>query len=101
MSELRIEHMVLGPMATNCYLVLNEETREIIIVDPADSPERIARSIDIWKAKPVAILLTHGHFDHIGAAEPLRNKYHIRGIQSPSGQNIRRIPSFQGGKGEG
>ena len=77
MSELRIEHMVLGPMATNCYLVLNEETREIIIVDPADVPERIARSIDMWKAKPVAILLTHGHFDHIGAAAVLRNKYDV------------------------
>lgn len=77
MSKLRVEHMVLGQVATNCYLAMNEESKELIVVDPADRADRIVSKIDDMGGKPVAILLTHGHFDHIGAAEALKERYGI------------------------
>lgn len=66
---------VLGSVATNCYTVANQDTREAVIIDPAARGDFL---IDLYKnqnLKPVAILLTHGHFDHIGAVEQLRKTY--------------------------
>lgn len=62
---------------TNVYLVRNESNNEMIIIDPADDAPSIARKIGEMGGEPKAILLTHGHFDHIGAAEELRNLYKI------------------------
>lgn len=79
MDILRIETLVLGEMATNCYLAMNKETKRMIIVDPAAEPEHILRRIDELGGVPEVILLTHGHFDHIGAVEALREHYAGRG----------------------
>ena len=76
-QTVRVEHMILGQVATNCYLVMKENTKELIIVDPADHAERISKKIEDMGGKPAAILLTHGHFDHIGAAASLKEKYEI------------------------
>lgn len=78
MSKLKVEQLLLGQVATNCYLAMNEDTKEIIIVDPADCAERIVQKVQSMGGKPVTVLLTHGHFDHIGAAENLREKYGIQ-----------------------
>ena len=77
MKNLQIETMVLGMVQTNCYLAWNKGTKELLIVDPADVAERIIRRIEELGVKPAAILLTHGHFDHIGAADELRARYDI------------------------
>lgn len=74
---MMIENLVLGPVSTNCYFIINEETKETIIVDPADKPERINAKISGEQLMPVAILLTHGHFDHIMAVEELSRTYTI------------------------
>lgn len=50
---------------TNCYFLLNEETKEALIVDPAEQGRRIYDECVGMGYQPVAILLTHGHFDHI------------------------------------
>ena len=75
MSKMKLESMVLGPIQTNCYLVLNRESGELLIVDPADDAMRIRERIAAMGGRPAAILLTHGHFDHIGAAEELKAYY--------------------------
>jgi hydroxyacylglutathione hydrolase len=62
---------------TNCYILQNEDTKEVIIVDPAENAEAISRRIEAMKGKPVAILLTHGHFDHIMASKELKEMYKI------------------------
>ena len=74
MSEMEVQSMVLGMVGTNVYLVKNKETGELLVIDPADSPDRICQKIGGMAGKPTAILLTHGHFDHIGACEALRKK---------------------------
>ena len=75
---IKIESRVLGPVATNCYLIINLDNNESIIVDPADSPESIYDMVVRSASKPQAILLTHGHFDHIGAANEVREHYGIK-----------------------
>lgn len=77
MGNLRIMQLPLGMLATNCYLAVNEETGALVIVDPGAEASRVMDSIGRLQAKPEAILLTHGHFDHIGAAAVLREQYGI------------------------
>ena len=77
MQKMRIVTMQLGMLATNCYLVANEETGELVIIDPADEADRIIARVRQMNARPVAILLTHGHFDHIGAVASLQKTYSI------------------------
>ena len=77
MKNAKIEQLVLGMVSTNVWLIKNKETGEILIVDPADRPGQIQRRIQQMEGKPVAILLTHGHFDHIMAATELRRIYQI------------------------
>ena len=59
------------------YGLFNAQQRGTLIVDPGDSPLEIERQIDEIDGDPEAILLTHGHFDHMLAADALRKKYHI------------------------
>ena len=71
MGKLKIEQYLVGPVQTNCYFAINDETKETLIVDPGASPDQLKQRIDASGLKPVAILLTHGHFDHAGGAERL------------------------------
>ncbi len=71
---MNIKNLVLGPIATNCYIISNDK-KECIIIDPADGAAVIGNYISNESLTPVAILLTHGHFDHIGAVNDLKKKY--------------------------
>lgn len=73
-----VKRMMLGPVQTNTYIAYDDKIGEAVIVDPAASADRIAEKITVMGVKPVAVLLTHGHFDHIGAVEELRDKYGIK-----------------------
>ena len=77
MAKIQIQSLVLGMVGTNVFLVQNTETKELVIIDPADRADRIAKKIQDMEGKPVAILLTHGHFDHIMALDELRDLYEI------------------------
>ena len=69
MNTLQIESLCVGNVQTNCYFVKNPATRELIIVDAGDEADRIIRAVGDWK--PAAVLATHGHYDHVGAADAL------------------------------
>ncbi len=72
---LSVKRMVVGYVSTNCYIVANDETNQCVIVDPGDNADGIAAKITEAGSTPVAILLTHGHFDHIMAVPALRERY--------------------------
>jgi glyoxylase-like metal-dependent hydrolase (beta-lactamase superfamily II) len=59
------------PFQQNCTLLVCPETAETAIIDPGGEPERILLAIDEMQARPTAVLLTHGHLDHVGAAPAL------------------------------
>ncbi len=62
---MKIEKFSLGYLKTNCYLIVNEETKECVIVDPANCPDYLMNHVKSSGYTPKAILLTHGHFDHV------------------------------------
>lgn len=75
---LKIRNYVLGMVSTNVYIVTNEETGEAVIIDAAANAPKLKKIIDEQlQVVPRAVLLTHGHFDHIMAAEALAEAYQI------------------------
>lgn len=70
-----IKKFILGNMKTNCYIVINNK-QECLVIDPGDNGKKISNYIDENGLHIQAILITHGHFDHIGAVDYLYNKYH-------------------------
>ena len=75
---MKIQHSVLGMCATNTYYVYDDETKRGLIVDPADSPDTIIAKADSLSMIPEAILITHGHFDHVLAMNKVREHYGIK-----------------------
>lgn len=75
---MKIQHSVLGMCATNTYYVYDDETKRGLIVDPADSPDTIIAKADSLPMIPEAILITHGHFDHVLAMNKVREHYGIK-----------------------
>ena len=72
---LRITRLVVGYVSTNCYIAYDQEAGTCVIVDPGDSAERIKAKIEELEVRPEAVLLTHGHFDHIMAVPDIRRFY--------------------------
>ncbi len=75
---MKIEQYCVGQVATNCYFIINNETKEMLIVDPGDSAQMLADRIRRENLEPKAVLLTHGHFDHAMAAEELAEMFGIK-----------------------
>ena len=72
---MKIIHMVLGELETNCYILIDEETNEAAVIDPADEAETIRDAVEGAGATLRYILLTHGHRDHTLAAPALHALY--------------------------
>jgi glyoxylase-like metal-dependent hydrolase (beta-lactamase superfamily II) len=60
-----IETFPVGPLQCNCTILADGASREAIVIDPGDEPERIVRALESMKLKAVALLHTHAHLDHI------------------------------------
>ena len=71
MVPMKIQMYVVSVCATNCYFAINDDTKEVLIIDPGASAKQLAEKVKEHGLKPAGILLTHGHFDHAGAAEEL------------------------------
>jgi glyoxylase-like metal-dependent hydrolase (beta-lactamase superfamily II) len=61
----------VGPLQENCYLVRADGGNRALLIDPGDEPSRLQKAMDELGVSLEAILLTHTHFDHIGAVAPL------------------------------
>lgn len=77
MGKVQVLYRALGELSTNCYFLINEETMETVIIDPADNTNTIVRTIEEKQLNPKAVFLTHGHFDHILAAREICDAYQI------------------------
>ncbi len=73
---LNVRIYSLGPIQTNCYIVSNKK-KECLIFDPGEEGNRLVKEIRSQGLKPLAILLTHAHFDHIGAVDILRDTFNV------------------------
>lgn len=74
---MTVKGFIVGDVATNCYVACNSKTKEAFIVDPGDNAAALIAYIDENGLAPVAVLLTHGHFDHCMAAQELAQHYGI------------------------
>ena len=72
---MRIQTYTLGGVGTHCYFLINEDTKEALVADPADRADFISEKLEGQGLKLKGILLTHGHGDHIMAVPALREKY--------------------------
>jgi glyoxylase-like metal-dependent hydrolase (beta-lactamase superfamily II) len=72
-----IRTLLVGQMQSNCYLVTDNKTSEAIIIDAGDDAQYISRIIGDLRVKPIKIIATHGHFDHIMAVTELQLAYNI------------------------
>jgi hydroxyacylglutathione hydrolase len=73
---MEIIKMPVGVMMANCYLLISKE-KGVAIIDPGAEPQRIMKKIEELSLTPKMILLTHGHFDHVGGMYELRRNYQI------------------------
>jgi glyoxylase-like metal-dependent hydrolase (beta-lactamase superfamily II) len=75
---MEIKRLYLGDLQTNCYLVVHSETKDVVIIDPASNNDgKITQVIEENALNPIAILITHGHFDHVGAVNQLKQSYDL------------------------
>jgi glyoxylase-like metal-dependent hydrolase (beta-lactamase superfamily II) len=72
---MEYRRLILGPLETNCYILFNGKCGDCIIVDPAYEFEKIVEVITELKKNPMLAVLTHTHFDHIGALKDLKDNY--------------------------
>lgn len=77
MAIMSMKTLMLSICGTNCYILYNKLTKEGFIIDPADNPKAIDAAVKELGITIKAILLTHGHFDHIGAATELKELYGV------------------------
>ena len=77
MAKIMIRSVTVSECYTNCYICMNKDTKEGFIVDPGDDELKISVNVSRLEMIPKAILLTHGHFDHIGAVNQLKEGYNI------------------------
>lgn len=67
-----LKTLIVGPLATNCYLVGSESGREGMIIDPGAEAEKILKKVSDLKLEVKLIVLTHGHIDHTGALKEIK-----------------------------
>jgi hydroxyacylglutathione hydrolase len=73
---MKWQQIPLGALQTNCYIVENSD-RSCLIFDPGSEGKKLIHMLNNRKIKPLAIFLTHAHFDHIGGVDEVRDHYNI------------------------
>ena len=68
---MKLKAMALGAYQTNCYILWDEESQHCVVIDPGYEPERVLDEVTRLGKTIEAVLLTHGHFDHVGAVRTL------------------------------
>lgn len=74
---LNINIVPAGIYEANCYILVEDETKECAIIDAGGDAGKIEAAIESMNGNPKYLLLTHGHFDHVGGVEEICNTYNI------------------------
>ena len=74
---MNIKMLSVGPIGTNCYILCDEKEHACAVIDPGGDAKRIDAVVGAMGCKPCAIFLTHGHYDHTGAAEELAKLWEV------------------------
>jgi hydroxyacylglutathione hydrolase len=69
-----IKNLVVGHLESNCFIIADERTKEAILIDPGDEPDRILDLLTKNNLKLKYIVCTHAHFDHVGAIPELKTE---------------------------
>jgi hydroxyacylglutathione hydrolase len=69
--SIEVRQLTVGPIAENCFVLRKEGGDKALVIDPGEEPERILAEVEAMGAEVEAILITHCHFDHIGAVTPV------------------------------
>lgn len=76
-SDIDVRGLTVGPVESNCYLARVPGGSRAVVIDPGAEPRRIVAALESWGADPTAILLTHGHMDHVGAVADLVREFDV------------------------
>ena len=94
-KELKWKQLPLGPLQTNAYLLINDR-KECLIFDPGSEGQAFNSYLEENALKPLAILLTHAHFDHIGAVDAVRTHWDVPVYVQKKEKNWLGDPSLNG-----
>lgn len=72
---MEIKVLQVGPIGTNCYFLCDEAEKKCAVIDPGGDADRVAEVVERSGCTPCAVLLTHGHYDHTGAAVELAQRW--------------------------
>ena len=73
---MHIDYLILGGYQTNCYVLRKDDAaQECLVIDPGLEADELLEFLDEQKLNPVAVVLTHGHIDHIAGVAVLRNRF--------------------------
>jgi hypothetical protein len=86
---MKINSVVVGPLDTNCYILNNNG--KVIIIDPGDEEDKIINEVN---GEVVGIIITHHHFDHVGAMEEIKKYYKVNVYDYSNLKENNKIDNF-------
>lgn len=87
-AQILLEHLVVGPFQSNCWILGCERTLEGIVIDPGDEAERILKAIDQLELALKYVVLTHGHLDHVSATSVIQRETDAKVLMHKADQKL-------------